>query len=416
MRTVILTENQIKKLIDGVVLEQNESKTESISVNFGAMWSMGKWKLTPQQTSSITNELVKIVNFINQHKGSKITIQIESGESKVTNKDTEVNPSVTLEPGVLSQKRGQSLKVFLENYFKSLVGKTLSQNELPEIPEPKTVIGQTPYSGPNDLKDKTKMAQYKSEQFVRAVVSARKNYECIVGLEITVGYYKGKNKSNHECDEAIFEIRMNGVSLGIVNLNNSTLDMGVDYARNRHQKQMAQHKKLVDNFEKQLASGVYKERERKKIIPEPPVIQWSENMRYHASKLGYETIEPFIEELEKVNNSFKEYGRKSDGLSGGSRSQTFVLDGARAKSIIDNAPSDKIVLTIVPLVSKDGKYKMFYKTGTHAETPWVTIINKKVDTPLYDGEPNSGMKRGSTQETVLLTTDLCGNPIQSTKA
>jgi len=88
----------------------------------------------------------------------------------------------------------------------------------------------------------------------------------------------------------------------------------------------------------------------------------------------------------------------------------FVLDGVKAKSIIDNAPSDKIVLSIIPLVSKDGKYKIFYKTGTHADTPWVTIINRKLDKTLYDGEPNIGMKRGSTQETVLLTTDLCGNP------
>lgn len=412
MKTVLLTENQIRKLIDVVILEQNENKTESITVNFGALWPMGKWKLTPQQTSQITDELVKITNFINQHKGSKVTIQLEAGESQVTNKDNEVTPATSLQPGVLSQKRGESLKVYLDNYFKSLVGKAISQSELPEIPEPKTIIGQTSYSGPKDLQDKTKLSQYQSEQFVRAVISASKNYECIVGLEITIGYYKGKNKSEHVCDEAIFELRMNGVSLGVVNLNNSTLDTGVDYVKNRLNVEQKRYNKLVADFDRQVAAGVYKERERKKIIPEPPVAKWPQRFREFASRLGYETVEPFIEELERMNNSFKEYGRQSDGRSGGNRSQTFVLDGAKAKSIIDNAPSDKIILTLIPLVSKEGKYKMFYQTGTHADTPWVTIINRKLEKTLYDGEPNTGMKRGSTTETVLLTTDLCGNPIQ----
>jgi hypothetical protein len=412
MRTVILTESQLKKVIDGVISEQNESRTESITVNFGALWPMGKWKLTQQQTSQISDELVKIVNFINQNKGSKITIQLEAGESQVTNKDTEVNPSVSLQPGVLSQKRGESLKMFLDNYFKSLVGKTLSENELPEIPQPKTIIGQTPYSGPQDLKDKSKLSQYQSEQFVRAVISAEKNYECIVGLEVTIGYYAGKNRADHTCDEAIFELRMNGVSLGVVNLNNSTLDTGVDYVKNRLNIEQKRYNKLVADFDRQVAAGVYKERERKKIIPEPPVAKWPQRFREFASRLGYETVEPFIEELERINNSFKEYGRKSDGKNGGNRSQTFTLTGAQAKGIIDNSPSDKIVLSIIPLVSKDGKYKIFYQTGSHADTPWVTIVNRKMDKILYDGEPNTGMRRGSTTETVLLTTDLCGNPIQ----
>lgn len=414
MKTLLLTENQIRKLIDVVILEQNENKTESITVNFGALWPMGKWKLTPQQTSQITDELVKITNFINQHKGSKVTIQLEAGESQVTNKDNEVTPATPLQPGVLSQKRGESLKVYLDNYFKSLVGKAISQSDLPEIPEPKTIIGQTSYSGPKDLQDKTKLSQYQSEQFVRAVISASKNYECIVGMEITIGYYRGRNKADHTCDEAIFELRMNGVSLGVVNLNNSTLDTGFENHVRKIEKQKEIYQKRVANFEKQLSLGNVKEKERKYYVGDAP----NENeyptwVSIKAEKAGYGTdIEKFKNDILTINNSFKEYGRKTDNVAGGSRSQTFVLDGAKAKSIIDNAPTDKIVLSIIPLVSKDGKYRIFYDKGSHADTPWVTIKSKKSADSLFDGEPNVGMKRGSTQETVLLTTDLCGNPIQ----
>jgi hypothetical protein len=35
-----------------------------------------------------------------------------------------------------------------------------------------------------------------------------------------------------------------------------------------------------------------------------------------------------------------------------------------------------------------------------------------VEKPLYDGEPNLQLKRGSTKETILLQTDLCGNQPQ----
>ena len=42
-----------------------------------------------------------------------------------------------------------------------------------------------------------------------------------------------------------------------------------------------------------------------------------------------------------------------------------------------------------------------------------TIKNKKSEKPLFDGEPNLNLKRGATTETVLLQTDLCGNPIQA---
>lgn len=424
MKTVILTEKQVKNLIDGVLLEQNETKKESITVNFGAVWPMGKWKLTPQQGTTITNQLVQITNFINQHKGSTVKIQIEAGESRVTNKDNEVTPPVTLEPGVLSQKRGQSMKNFLTSYFQSLVGKAISQNDLPVIPEPKTVIGNTAYSGPKDLQDKSKVALYNQEQFVRAVVTAEKNYECIVGLEITIGYFPGKSRAGHECDEAIFELRMNGVSLGEANLNNSTLDRSIDITRERNERSLSNYNKAVERVNKKWQDIITRnpesntEREKKKymkeFLPEKPQDTKLPNIfNTRAQKFGFEDVNQYVKAIDDINNSFKSQGRKSEGLM---RSQTFVLDGAKAKAIIDNAPSDKIILSIIPLVSKDGKYKLFYTQGSHADTPWVTIKNPKISEPLYDGEPNISLKRGSTQETVLLTTDLCGNPPQAVKS
>ena len=118
----------------------------------------------------------------------------------------------------------------------------------------------------------------------------------------------------------------------------------------------------------------------------------------------------FVNKITEINNSFNQYKRLSDGEFGGDRSQTFTLDGVRAKSIIDNAPAQEIILSIVPLVSKESKYGIFYENGSHADTPWVMIKSKKSKDLLFNNEPNVKLKRGSTEETILLRTDLCGNP------
>lgn len=428
MKTVILSESQVKNVIDRILSEQNEIRTEALTVNFDAVWAMGMWKLTPQQSGPIVQKLIEVTNFINKNKGSVVTIQIESGESQVTNVDNEDPAKPKLQPGVLSQRRGESMVNFLTQYFQGLVSKG-AIDKMPVIPAPITKIGTTPYKpGTTDLKNKK--AQYQQEQFVRAIISAKKDYECLVGMEITIGYYPNQSRSPHQCDEAIFELRMNGVSLGEVNLNNSKMDVSLGRADKTNEQKNKTYEKMLKRAEVSwnvdVKDGTVKvkndpqkaEEQKAKYIKdfvgEPPVmVQPPSWLVPLAAKNGFKTINEFESAILKINQSFAEYGRKSDGASGGQRSQTFILDGAKAKSIIDNSPSDKIVLSIIPLVSQYGKYKMFYEKGSHADTPWVTIKSKKSQDPLYNGEPNVGMSRGSTKETVLLQTDLCGNPIQS---
>jgi hypothetical protein len=312
---------------------------------------------------------------------------------------------------------------FLSQYFQGLVSKG-AIDKMPELPAPITKIGTTSYKiGSTDLK--TKKDLYQQEQFVRAVISAKKDYECLIGMEITIGYFPGRSKTSHFCDEAIFELRMNGVSLGEANLNNGPLDL---LSRDRGQYAIyARNKKYYDkslaiaqkNWDASVASGeINKPNDVKKAkylkdnandVPIEPDFSESNEV---AQKKGYSNGKEFVDSIIKINDSFKEYGRKSDVGRGGSRSQTFILDGSKAKSIIDNAPSDKIVLSIIPLVGNSGKYKIFFDRGSHADTPWVTIKSKKIEKPLYDGEPNLQLKRGSTKETILLQTDLCGNQPQ----
>ena len=43
----------------------------------------------------------------------------------------------------------------------------------------------------------------------------------LIGLKVLIGYI---GTTGHKCDEALFELKMNGVSLGIANLNNGKYD------------------------------------------------------------------------------------------------------------------------------------------------------------------------------------------------
>ena len=430
MKKVILSEDQIKRMMDKLIVsEQNEKRTESLTVPLGSIWPMGYWKLTPNQLNQLRPQLNKITTFIMKNEGSNITIQIVAGESKVTNYDAEDPSKPKLSSGILSQRRGQQMVNSLTKYFQGLLSEKRI-DKMPEIPQPQTKIGDTPYNGPDDLKNPKYKDLYQKEQFVSAIISTSKDYECLVGMEITIGYFPKLNRSKHYCDEAIFELRMNGVSLGVVNLNNKVLDVistpliadelkKYTDAMTEYQNKLTkannswlmlyQNGKIKDpNDKEKQAKYIYKMAGEKPFTDNDNLIEIA-NL---SKKAGYIDYREFINKVTQINNSFEQYGRKSDGNIAGERYQTFILDGAKAKSIIDNAPADEIVISIIPLVSQEGDYSIFYNNGSHSDTPWVTIKNKKSNILLYNDEPNIKLPRGSTDETILLRRDLCGNELK----
>jgi hypothetical protein len=429
MRKVILSENQIKKLVDKLmVTEQNEVRTESLTVPLGSIWPMGYWKLKENQVSQLRPEINKITGFISKHEGSIITIQIVAGESRVTNVDNEDPSKPKLASGVLSQKRGEQMVKFLTDYFQDLVSKNII-NKMPEIPQPQTKIGTTPYNSPADLKNPKYTDLYQKEQFVQAIITTRKDYECLVGMEITIGYFRERNSTKHYCDEAIFELRMNGVSLGIANLNNGTLDIisspEISNEIKRITDAQAEYIAKLENAKKSwlidFQNGKIKEKDFQnpekrsnyifKLVGEKPFTEneYVGKISDLSKNKGYKDYMEFINKITQINDSLNRNNRQTDNKFGGDRSQTFILDGVKAKSIIDNAPAEEIILSIVPLVSRDSEYGIFYEYGSHTDTPWVMIKSKKSKNLLFNNEPNVKLKRGSTEETILLRTDLCGN-------
>jgi hypothetical protein len=173
MKTVILLESQVKNVIDRIISEQNEVRAEALTVNFDAVWSMGMWKLTSQQSGPIIQKLMGVTDFINKNKGSAVTIQIEAGESQVTNVDNEDSSKPKLQPGVLSQRRGESMVNFLTQYFQGLVTNG-AIDKMPEIPAPITKIGTTPYkAGTTDLQTKKDLYQKERIRVIKRLIPLR---------------------------------------------------------------------------------------------------------------------------------------------------------------------------------------------------------------------------------------------------
>ena len=480
-----LREGQIKNLIKGykILSEQSDTQgfnptTKTETINFSSVWSTGRYKLTSTQISNMKPELDKIVAFLRSNPTAKLDIEIVAGESKVTNYDREkcsgagdFREECKLSEGELGNFRAKEIYNYLLKYFQELKNNNVITT-LPNQPTIKVVIGKTPYT---PGKDKASDPRYTAEQFVKLNIGASASYECLVGMDITIAYYKGRG---HQCDEAIFGLKVNGQELGIVNLNNGSKDAGGApipgltnlkkeiYLRNYRlvtaqveEWSTREYKKWFDNrgtsgaktFTEAIINVPELELNNVKISDLPQekdytgrVISQSTFRFYLAAryirikdfdgKLVYDPEkvidQSFIEAIPKFRNYLGKKmsesdavdrtveflknieGRTTDGQIEGNRSQTFKLDTSIAQKIVANASiKDRLVISLVPKVDKTGPYRMFYKDGSHSEVPSVKIVGKNGDV-RYEGTPNTKMTRGSMDETTILQTDLCGNKLE----
>ena len=143
--------------------------------------------------------------------------------------------------------------------------------------------------------------------------------------------------------------------------------------------------------------------------------------KYDMNTLKRSVGKPFKFDKDQKNKTVKALhqkltnlpGRTSDKKFGGKRAQTFTIDTAKAKEIFDQGKikDNKIILSMVPLVSRSGPYSHYYSKGSHSDVPFVKITKDGESKPKYRGYPSVTVTRGSLKEVTLLETDLCGNPI-----
>jgi len=233
--------------------------TEDLNIDVGQNnFEVGKYKfnsLSEESRKKIEDGVKKIAFFLKENPNSKITINLEVGESAVTNYDreksacqNEQNKTVywgdecKLKPGDLAKFRANTLVEFIDQKFKDFLSKGII-SKMPEIPDPKTNVDlntqKYTYKKGTDNPDDPK---YKEDQYIKFDINVEttKTEEvvgerCFIDFIIDVSYYKEKNKEfpcrgGHTCNEAEFDVYINEVLIGIANLNNGSgsKDLGGD--------------------------------------------------------------------------------------------------------------------------------------------------------------------------------------------
>jgi hypothetical protein len=219
----------------------------------------GTYSIERIDKTLIDNALNQIKDFALKNKGNKIGIQIESGESRVTNYDREKSPTGTDNPlpqGELARLRG----IHLRDYLNAKLGEMVKQGILsvmPEIPEPKIVIGKNEYKrGVDNPKD----PKYLNDQYVKlnfyVSADAPRNAQdiallptkkmqiepCLFNMIITFTYNHTKKRpkgmtpeeynskffcrGGHQCDEAMFDVWLGNTKIGTINFNNKKSTKG----------------------------------------------------------------------------------------------------------------------------------------------------------------------------------------------
>ena len=216
-----------------------KTSTESLKIDVGKNnFEQGKYKFTSLSNDSqnkITTDVARVIDFLNENPNSKITINLEVGESAVTNYDREkckngdYSSNCRMNPGDLAKKRAETLFNFIKKQFDPYISKGVVV-----IPEPKTNVelGKQKHTYTKGV-DKPHDRKYFEDQYINFNISVESTktedvYEdmCLVNFEIDVSYRKRKNdefpcRGGHRCDEAKFSVFLNETQIGIANLNNA---------------------------------------------------------------------------------------------------------------------------------------------------------------------------------------------------
>lgn len=236
----LLTEEEKNRILDlhkratqknYLIIEADEDQKPSfLEINLNANWGDGMWRLTQIQKQSLKDDMFKIAEFVTRNTNNVVTVQIQAGESRVTNKDNESGGN-EVEQGVIANNRAKELYRYLEEY---LIGQLKLTNV--EFLPTDIVIGKTPYEkGDKSAQYKKKYKEeYEKERFVKAIISIKgESDDCLNNMRVSIEYKKewcnrGQDESKcHQCNESMFSVFLNGLPLNdksgsnVANLNNS---------------------------------------------------------------------------------------------------------------------------------------------------------------------------------------------------
>ena len=168
---------------------------------------------------SIKKQLESAKQFIQskEREGKIVFIKITSSESAVPNHNNEVAGKPEVGKGWLRERRAETMKKYISSVLEGWT-------DLKTIPPFEPFVFSEPiekYSEGDNKKDK----RFKKDIWVKVEMEVKPADACLVGLGVEVMYTdypdpKFPCRGNHRCDEALFNVKLNGVIIGSANLNN----------------------------------------------------------------------------------------------------------------------------------------------------------------------------------------------------
>jgi len=182
---------------DYIEKTKTSEKVEFPTQNLQNLFKFGEWD-SPLLKQTIESLKPNIEQFIKNSKGNNFTLNIDAGESRVT------NPEGFKTPGSLALKRAQNVESIFRDVFSDLISKGILQ-----VNGPKTVddvkIGQTKYFKNSPKKGDENyqfyidnLPNYNREQFVKFNVVGEKEVEdtsviCTYKKEVRGGVAEASN-------------------------------------------------------------------------------------------------------------------------------------------------------------------------------------------------------------------------------
>ena len=223
-RKLLISEQEKKHILSlyNLISEDTPASENSVKITGKNFFGQGKWaNIDPKTQQDLISQIEKAANFLSKNKGAFSTVKITASESQVRNYDREQSGDVPLEPGELSKRRAETMYKFMSTQFQNLLKKGVI-DKIPIFERPfETKIGTTKWDSSMPVNNPA----YDEERYVTAEVSIKEPFQCLIGLGIQVVYYKTPNpdfpcRGGHKCDLADFTVRLNGIDIGKVSLNN----------------------------------------------------------------------------------------------------------------------------------------------------------------------------------------------------
>lgn len=166
-RILSLHENATK---NHYLLTEQEKK-EIANIDFTTLYPPGKYLITQQINSKLSQEFGNLIPKLKPYKDQTIEVTVHAGESQVQNYDNEKSPAVKLGKGKLAELRAFHLTDMLKKYFKAY-DEQIKLN--PVYTRPVIKIGETAAKPGKAFSSYTKDEQSKflSEQYVRVVIKS----------------------------------------------------------------------------------------------------------------------------------------------------------------------------------------------------------------------------------------------------